>query len=173
MNSTGLLVLNDMDNIVAAIFMLQYDPTEHDESLKMEDKIQHRDKLFAKFLTFPYLLFTAIYTIWFLGVFQPDDPSVGFLTLILWNPYSIIFFPIICFSLYIFFYKKKCKKLRNKFFKEEELIEDSDNATLSGDDENDENDETEAKKDDNEAMVQVINSSTKKDIELVRRNPKD
>lgn len=68
MNSTGLLIVCDMDNIVAAIFLLQYDPCEGNSEWSLEEKITKRDKVFAKILTFPHFLYVLIYSSWFLGL---------------------------------------------------------------------------------------------------------
>ena len=104
--------------------------------------------MFAKILTFPHLIYTAIYSIWFLGYYQPDSPQIAFWILMLWNPYSAIFFPVITFLMYFFFYSDTCKKQRGSIFDEEALKR---RKTMAAEKEEEEDkDETEGQKTDEE-----------------------
>ena len=67
MNSTGLLILNDMDNIVGALFQIHGDSDKLGKPL--EEKVKKRDKIFASILALPHLIIVLTYALWFLGLF--------------------------------------------------------------------------------------------------------
>lgn len=76
MNSMGLLVINDMDNIFGSIFLILRSKEEEEEDL-LGDGIEHRDKVFARWLSFPHFFLVFIYTLWFMGAFQFSHPEKG------------------------------------------------------------------------------------------------
>ena len=68
MNSVGLLVLNDMDNIVAQLYLLLRNKKSEDDDL-LADNVEFHDKVFARWLAFPHILFVVYYAMWFMGVY--------------------------------------------------------------------------------------------------------
>lgn len=122
----GLLVLNDMDNIVGQMFLILRNTKDEEENDLFADNMEFRDKVFARWLAFPHLLFVLIYVIWFMGGFQFAHPEDGWHTLLLWQPYSPIFFPIILIIWYCFCFLPQLKKYRCKIcFEIEEEPEDA------------------------------------------------
>lgn len=101
MNSTGLLILNDLDNLIGQLFIFG----EEDGGEDFMAKIRTRDKSYALILSFPHLLFVFYYMLMFTGVFQFEHPMKGLQTIIYWNPYSIYFFPpivVLAYGLFFF-----------------------------------------------------------------------
>lgn len=125
MNSMGLLVLNDMDNIFAQLFILQkphktkeevVEGEEEEEGDLLADGVQQIDIVFSKSLTNPHLLLVLFYALWFTAVFQFNDPEQAISVLVWFNPYSIIVFPVILFIWYSICYFDACHFLRCKCF---------------------------------------------------------
>lgn len=55
MNSMGLLVINDMDNIFGSIFLMLRTAEEEEDDL-LSKGIEYRDLIFARWLSFPFLI---------------------------------------------------------------------------------------------------------------------
>ena len=108
MNSTGLLVLNDMDNVVGVLFNLQ---NSQDEDA-FKEKIKRRDIIFAQVITFPHLVFVTAYSLWFLGIIEFSHPLFGQELLTIYNPYSYVFFPLIVLIFYVYWYCLCCNVAR-------------------------------------------------------------
>lgn len=56
MNSMGLLVLNDIDNIVSGIFMVYRDQKEEDDSDLLAEGREYRDRVHAKWLSIIHVI---------------------------------------------------------------------------------------------------------------------
>lgn len=122
MNSMGLLILNDMDNIVAQLFLVFQTKEEEDSDLFAEN-LKPRDKIFAKWLALGHLGLVIYYGCWFSGLFQYDDPEAALHVLFYFQPYSFQIFPFIVLFWYVFFYSKFCKCCRCRICYEEIMHE--------------------------------------------------
>lgn len=69
MNSVGLLVLNDMDNIIGSVFLILRNKAKEEDEDPLAENIEYRDKVFARWLTFWHFLVVIYYSFYFLGVF--------------------------------------------------------------------------------------------------------
>lgn len=126
MNSMGLLVLNDMDNIFGQLFQLLYEKSsgsEEEEEKEEEDEedgdlladnTKPRDRVFARWLTLWHLFVIIFYGMWFTKIFQFENPETTLRQLILFQPYSPIVFPVILTIWYWICYLKCCAPLRCK-----------------------------------------------------------
>ena len=93
MNAVGLIVLNDLDNIIGAIFVFNsgIDHAHEDEILI------RRDRQFGMAFSIPHMIWVLFYSLFFLGIFQGTQPVVVFKTILLVQSIS---FPIIFISWY-------------------------------------------------------------------------
>lgn len=129
MNSTGLLILNDFDDIAGNLLESIH---PRDESLpSFQDKVEFRDKIFARILSLPHMFFALYYSAWFLGLYQYSHPMAGMETLYFWNPFSLYFYPPIVIVLYLYCYVDYFKDTRPDYIfkepvKQKVKIEDED-----------------------------------------------
>ena len=104
--------------------MADYLPKEN-----LEEKILNKDKVFAKTLTFPHLIYVFIYSIWIVGWMQPEHPRAALHLLFGWNPYSVLFFPPIVAILYCFVFWERFRKYRSWLIDEKD--EDDKKAAIN------------------------------------------
>lgn len=69
LNTTGLIILNEMDNFCVQIFLVLRSKRseEHDH---YAENINHSDKVFARWLSFPQLGLVFYYVLWISGQFE-------------------------------------------------------------------------------------------------------
>lgn len=106
MTTTGLLVLNELDDIVGYVFT-KYAHIEGEDFVneKLNDGVESQDESFAAVLSFPHFFFVGYYTAWIVGIVDWKHPLEGYDFLRYWNPYSIIFFPVVLCIAYVIYYK--------------------------------------------------------------------
>ena len=70
MNAVGLIVLNDLDNIIAAVFIFNTGiDAEHEDDLLID-----RDRQFGMAFSIPHFIWVFFYSLFFLGFYQLEQP---------------------------------------------------------------------------------------------------
>lgn len=82
MNSTGLLILNDMDNIIGVLFEFNKPDEDHkdeeeDECHSFSEHVAKLDRLFGLCIVFPHGFLVFYYSLWFLGMYEVGHPMNG------------------------------------------------------------------------------------------------
>lgn len=98
MNAVGLMILNDLDNIVGKLYVFMAG-LEDDESFETCGKT---DRIFSLSFAFPHVLWVIFYSMWFLGIFQFEHPPTMFWVIIgiqtILIPIALIIWYAICFA---------------------------------------------------------------------------
>lgn len=82
MKLMGLLIINHMDNIFGNLFLMLRTKGEKEDDL-LNKGLERRDKVFARWLSFPHLILVVVYGLWFLGAFQYENPEEGLVIIVL------------------------------------------------------------------------------------------
>lgn len=107
MNAVGLIVLNDLDNVIGNIYSFNSGvDSQHEDNLMIR-----RDRQFGMSFSVPHILWALGYSCWFLGLGQ--NPHPGNVFLIIFIVQSVIF-PIFIFFWYFICFSKVCKGCRQK-----------------------------------------------------------
>ena len=93
MNAVGLVVLNDLDNIIGMIYVFNAGI----DSLHEDDILIKRDRQFGMSFSIPHMIWVFFYSLFFLGVFQGKQPVIVFRTILI---VQSICFPIIFMTWY-------------------------------------------------------------------------
>lgn len=70
MNALGLMILNDLDNIVGSLFIFIVGIADEEEV----DLFNQKDRIYALSFTYPHLTWVLFYCLWVLGVYQLQHP---------------------------------------------------------------------------------------------------
>lgn len=98
MNAVGLLILNDLDNIVGKLYVFMAG-LEDEETL---ETCEGTDRIFSLSFALPHIIWVAFYSFWFLGIYQVSHPPSMFTAIMLIQtviyPILLIIWYIICFA---------------------------------------------------------------------------
>jgi len=109
MNAVGLIVLNDLDNIIATIFVFNTGiDGQHEDCLLID-----RDRQFGMAFSIPHIIWVFFYSLFFLGVYQGEQPVTVFDNILLAQ--SIVF-PFIFLGWYAVCFAKPLEGCRTKIF---------------------------------------------------------
>lgn len=83
-NAVGLIVLNDIDNIIGNMFLILRNKRQEEDVDPLADNMELKDKVFAWWLTYWHLVLVVYYSLYFAGIYQFESPETGFPILALW-----------------------------------------------------------------------------------------
>jgi hypothetical protein len=113
MNSLGLLILNDLDDIFAVFFLILSGENLDGHELEVHTR---RDHHFSKIFAYPHALWVLTYSLFFIHVLPIENP-VRFINIAYISQILGVWFGILLF--YLIFYCTKCSKIADKFIVEE------------------------------------------------------
>ena len=92
MNSLGLLILNDLDDIIAALFQIRSGISLEQQEVEIHTR---RDHFFSMSFAFPFIIWVLFYSLVFLQIIEISSPST-FITLITYVQFiaTIVLVPI-------------------------------------------------------------------------------
>jgi len=105
MNAVGLLVLNDLDNIIGAIYLFVTDLSQEDEV----EGLNQSDKIYAMGFVIPHLTWVILYSLVCLRVISMDHPPTMFWFL---NYMQVFAIPFMLFLWYFVCFSSHLKKYR-------------------------------------------------------------
>ena len=111
LNAAALLCLNDLDNVATKLFTMQL-VEEEEENNEFAENMNKQDRLFAKVISMPNFIIALVYGLQFLGAYEYAHPLDGIEQISLFQPYSVLGFPIIVLPTYLLFFHYCCLGVR-------------------------------------------------------------